>query len=91
MPVKVRVGAVLQRRLGGSKNVDAQGKTIREVLDDLDRRFPGFKGHIIAEGGQLHRFVSVFLNDEDILFLGELDTPVKDGDSITILPSVAGG
>ncbi len=91
MSVTVRVGAVLQRRLGGSKNVEAQGSTVGQVFDDLDHRFPGFKNYIVTDSGTLHRFVSVFLNDEDVLFLRELETPVKDGDSITILPSVAGG
>lgn len=62
-----------------------------ELLEDLDARYPGFKAQISGEDGQLHRFVNVYLNDEDIRYLQALDTPVKDGDVISILPALAGG
>jgi molybdopterin synthase sulfur carrier subunit len=89
MAVEVRVTAVLQR-LVGQKSVQAEGATIGELLADLDRRYPGFKNQIMQDG-QLHRFVNIYLNDEDIRYLDQLDTPLKDGDVVAILPALAGG
>ena len=66
------------------------GGTVGELLTDLDARYPGFKQQIMQDGS-LHRFVNIYLNDEDIRYLNQLDTRVKDGDSISILPALAGG
>lgn len=73
-----------------SKRVQAQGTTVREVVDDLERRYPGIRSRLM-DVQQLHRFVNLYLNDEDIRFLDNLDTVVADRDELTILPAVAGG
>lgn len=90
-PIEVRVTAVLQKLVGGEKRVEAHGSTVAELLDDIDARHPGFKGQMYGEDGKLHRFVNVYLNDEDIRYSGGADTPVKAGDVIDILPALAGG
>ena len=81
----------LARYTGGEKTVEAKGDTLSAVIDDLDANFDGLKGRLITDEGALHRFVNVYVNDEDVRFTGSLETPVKDGDSVTILPAVAGG
>lgn len=90
MPVEVRVTATLQRLVGGVRGVTAEGSNIAELLEHLNDHYPGFKEQV-AEDGHLRRFVNVFLNDEDIRFMGELATPVKEGDVISILPAMSGG
>jgi len=90
-PIEVRVTAVLQKLVGGEKRVQAIGSTVAELLDDIDSRHPGFKGQMYGEDGKLHRFVNVYLNDEDIRYTGGADTAVKPGDVIDILPALAGG
>ena len=90
MAVDVRVTATLQN-LVGAKSVQGEGATVGELLDDLDSRYPGFKDQISGDDGQLHRFVNIYLNDEDIRYLQSLETPVKEGDVVSILPALAGG
>lgn len=90
MAVDVRVTSTL-RNLTGAKSVKADGATVAELLNDLDRRYPGFRAQISGNDGQLHRFVNIYLNDEDIRYLKALDTPLKDGDVVSILPALAGG
>lgn len=89
--VTVRVTAVLQKLTSGQKAVEATGANIGQILDDLEARHPGFKEQMIGEDGKLHRFVNVYLNDEDIRYTGGVDTEVKNGDTIDILPALAGG
>jgi len=89
MAVDVKVTSVLQK-VTGAKVVQGQGGTVGELLADLDGRYPGFKKQIM-QNGSLHRFVNIYLNDEDIRYLDQLDTRVKDGDTISILPALAGG
>lgn len=91
MPIEVRVGSVLRKKLNNARSVPAQGDNVRQVMEDLERRFPGFKSQIIAENGELQQFINIFVNDEDIRFLDGLDTKVEAGSVITILPAVAGG
>jgi molybdopterin synthase sulfur carrier subunit len=91
MSVEVRVTSVLQPITGGAKSVQAEGKTVGEILTDLDRAYPGFLGRVMQEDGKLHRFVNIYLNDEDIRYLGQLDTSVQTGDVVSILPALAGG
>lgn len=91
MSVEVRVTAVLQQVVGGAKTVQGQGKTVGELLDYLDEHYPGFKTQVMAEDGQLHRFVNIYKNDEDIRYLGQLNTAIGQGDVISILPALAGG
>ncbi len=90
MTVEVRVAANLQKMIGGQRSNQGECANVGELLDNLDSRYPGFKGQIVTDG-QLHRFVNIYLNDEDVRFLGQLETPVKEGDTISILPALAGG
>lgn len=90
MAVEVRVTAVLQKMTGGAKSVQTDGSTVSSVLDNLERDYPGFKSSVMQDG-KLHRFVNIYLNDEDIRYLGQLDTPVQSGDVVSILPALAGG
>ena len=90
MSVEVRVTSVLQRVIG-AKTVQAEGATIAEVLKGVNERFPGFREQITMEDGSLHRFVNIYINDEDIRFMQQLDTPVESGDVVSILPALAGG
>ncbi|ADG87661.1 molybdopterin synthase sulfur carrier subunit [Thermobispora bispora] len=90
MAIEVRIPTILRSYTGGAKAVTAEGSTLKEVIGDLDARHPGLKDRLVDESG-LRRFVNVYLNDEDVRFLGGLDTPVSDGDTVTVLPAVAGG
>ena len=90
MSIEVKVTSVLQRVIG-AKTVQSEGRTVSELLDDMNARYPGFKEQITMEDGSLHRFVNIYINDEDIRFLQSLDTPVKEGDILSILPALAGG
>jgi MoaD family protein len=90
MAVEVRVTATLQKLVGGRRSVEGEGRTVREVIEDLDGKHPGIKDMVMSNG-QIHRFVNIYLNDEDIRFLEQLDTPLKEGDVLSILPALAGG
>ena len=91
MAVEVRVTAVLQRLTGGKKTVPGEGNNVEELLRNLDDNFPGFMTQVKGADGNLHRFVNIYLNDEDIRYLDKLDTPLKSGDVVSILPALAGG
>ncbi len=91
MSVTVRLPTVMRAHAGGQSEVRAEGGTIGEVVEDLIRQFPNMATHLRAPDGGLHRFVNVYVNDEDIRYLDSLDTKVDDGDEISILPAVAGG
>jgi MoaD family protein len=82
--------SVLQRVVG-SKSVQAEGGTIAEVLEEINAKYPGFREQITMDDGSLHRFVNIYINDEDIRFLQSLQTPVSAGDVVSILPALAGG
>ena len=86
----VRIPPTLRNEVGGARQVEASGSTVREVLDDLVERHPALGDQILADGG-IAPFVNVYVGGEDIRFLDGLDTPVSDGDELTILPAVAGG
>ena len=90
MSVQVNVTATL-RTLVGAKSVQVEGGTVSELLENLDARFPGFKKQISDGAGGLHRFVNIYLNDEDIRYLNALDTQLNEGDVVSILPALAGG
>ena len=90
MAIEVRIPTILRSYTGGEKAVEASGSTLSELIDDLESSHPGIKERLI-EGEDLRRFVNLYVNDEDVRFTGALDTQVKDGDSVTILPAVAGG
>ena len=87
---EVRIPTILRPYTGGEKNVTGEGADLRALIANLDSRYPGISERLVDEQG-LRRFVNVYLNDEDVRFLGGLDTVVADGDSVTILPAVAGG
>ena len=88
--IDIRIPTILRPYTGGEKSVQASGSTLAELVADLDRRFPGL-GERLLEDGKLRRFINVYLNDEDVRFIGSLDAPISSGDSLTILPAVAGG
>jgi molybdopterin converting factor small subunit len=89
--VNVRVTAVLQKLTGGNKTVEARGGTVSDVFEDIEARYPGFRAQMYGDDGKLHRFVNVYLNDEDIRYTGGPGTAVKTGDTLDILPALAGG
>ena len=91
MAVEVRIPTILRKHTGGARSVESAGTTVREIIDRLDQTHPGLKGAILAEGGEIHRFINIYLNDEDVRFSGSLETPVSEGDVVSILPAVAGG
>jgi MoaD family protein len=87
----VRIPPVLRQATGGEREIQVAGTTVSEVLDALYDKHPGVRTQLQTPEGELHRFVNIYLNDEDVRFLGGLETPVADGDTVTILPAVAGG
>ena len=91
MAIEVRIPTILRTYTDGSKAVEGKGDTLSDLLDDLDSRHPGLRARLVTEDGALHRFVNVYVNDEDVRFLGGLETSLSDGDSVTVLPAVAGG
>jgi molybdopterin synthase sulfur carrier subunit len=90
MAIEVRIPTILRSYTGGAKAVEGSGSTLDELLDNLDAAHGGLRERLV-DGEKLRRFVNVYLNDEDVRFLGGLETPVKDGDTVTVLPAVAGG
>lgn len=90
MSVDVRIPTILRTYTGGEKIVAAEGASLQDVVANLDANYPGIGERLLDESG-LRRFVNVYLNDEDVRFLDGLDTEIADGDSVTILPAVAGG
>ncbi|GAA4635034.1 MoaD/ThiS family protein [Actinoallomurus vinaceus] len=90
MAIEVRIPTILRNYTDGAKAVEGGGATLDELFADLESRHPGLRGRLVDEKG-LRRFVNVYLNDEDVRFLGGLETKVSDGDTVTVLPAVAGG
>jgi molybdopterin synthase sulfur carrier subunit len=90
MAIEVRIPTIMRTYTGGEKSVEGAGTTLAELLSDLDSRHSGLRARLVDDSG-LRRFVNVYLNDEDVRFLGGLATPVTDGDTVTVLPAVAGG
>jgi molybdopterin synthase sulfur carrier subunit len=90
MPVEVRIPTILRPLTGGVKTVSAEGATLADVIANLDANYSGLGERVLDDSG-LRRFINVYVNDEDVRFLSGLDTTITDGDSITILPAVAGG
>ena len=91
MAVEVRLPTLLRPHADGAASVPADGATVGDVFNDLVGRFPGLAGQLVDDDGSQHRFVNVYRNDDDIRYLEQLETPVSDGDEISILPAVAGG
>jgi len=90
MAVKVRIPTPLQRLTQGKEEVEGVPGTVIDLIQDLDKRFPGI-GERISEGGKIRRFVNIYVNEEDIRFLKAEGTSVKDGDEVSIVPAIAGG
>jgi MoaD family protein len=91
MPVKVKIPTMMREQSAGEPVVEGGGRTVREVLSDIEARYPGLTRRIVTEDGTLHRFVNLYVNDEDVRYLGSLETAVGEGDTISVLPAVAGG
>lgn len=91
MAVKVRIPTPLQKLTGQKAEVEAAAGDIMQIVNELDSKYPGFKERICDESGKIRRFVNVYLNEEDIRFLNQEKTTVKDGDDISIVPAIAGG
>ncbi len=91
MPVKVNLPTVLRPHAGGERTVSVEGATVGEVLAALVAQYPGMSGQVIDDSGALHKFVNVYLDDDDVRYLSGIDTPVGAGNELSILPAVAGG
>ena len=90
MAIEVRIPTILRTYTDGAKAVTAHGETLAGVIDHLDENHPGI-GDRLLDGEDLRRFVNVYINDEDVRFIGGLEAPVSDGDQVVVLPAVAGG
>ncbi len=90
MAIEVRIPTILRTYTGGEKAVTAVGATLAELIDDLEANHPGLKDRLIEES-ELRRFVNVYINDEDVRFIGSLQATLSDGDQVVVLPAVAGG
>ncbi|MGF1655875.1 MAG: ubiquitin-like small modifier protein 1 [Verrucomicrobiales bacterium] len=91
MPINVRIPTPLRKLTKELEVVEAEGQTVGVIIDNLEAKHPGLKERLCDEEGNVRRFVNIFLNDEDIRFLNEKETPVKEGDEISIVPAIAGG
>ncbi len=91
MPLLVRIPTPLRTLTKGAAEVQAAGGTVQDLVDDLERQFPGLKERLLDETGELRRFVNIYVNQEDIRFLQSKKTALKDGDEVSIVPAIAGG
>ena len=91
MAVRVRVPTPLRKYTQGADEVNAQGSNVKSLVDDLEKNYPGIKERVCDETGKVRRFVNVYVNGDDIRFLQNLDTALKEGDNISIVPAIAGG
>jgi molybdopterin converting factor small subunit len=87
----VRIPTPLRRLAGDRRVVEARGATVAELVDDLDRQFPGLKARLLDGDGRIHSFVNIFVNDQDVRLLQGLQTPVDDDADVSIIPAMAGG
>ena len=91
MQVTVRVPAPLQKLTQNQGEVKVSGANIRELIEDLEKKFPGIKERIYDQTGKIRRFINIYVNEEDVRFLQKEETPLKDGDEVSIIPAIAGG
>jgi molybdopterin synthase sulfur carrier subunit len=91
MSIQIRVPTPLRKFTAGAEAVTAEGTTVGALVDDIERRHPGIKEKICDDAGKVRRFVNIYINGDDIRFLSNLDSPVKDGDEVSIVPAIAGG
>ena len=90
MAIEVRIPTILRTYTDGAKSVEATGATLSGLIDDLEGNHPGIKERLL-DGAELRRFVNIYVNDEDVRFIGGLEAPLSDGDQVVVLPAVAGG
>ena len=91
MSVSVRVPTILRTYTGGASEVTAEGETLADVIEDLERSYPGIRARVVDDAGKLRRFVNVYVGDEDVRFAEGLATKTPDGTSVSVIPAVAGG
>jgi molybdopterin synthase sulfur carrier subunit len=91
MPVLVRIPTPLRRVTNGAGEAHAKGSDVAELIEDLERQFPGLRERLVEESGELRRFINIYVNEEDIRFLAGKGTALKDGDEVSIVPAIAGG
>lgn len=91
MAVTVRVPTPLQKLTNGKSEISANGSSVKEVLNDVEKNFPGVKERLYSEDGELRRFINIYINEEDIRFMDSDNSAVKDGDTLSIIPAIAGG
>lgn len=91
MAIKVRIPAPLQKLTQEKADVEARGESIRELIEDLEKNFPGIKSRICDDTGRIRKFINFYVNEEDIRFLQQEATALKDGDEVSIIPAIAGG
>ncbi len=91
MSIKVRIPTPLQKLTGQKGEVQVGAASVKEVIEQLEKNYPGIKDRICDESGKIRRFVNVYLNEEDIRFLSQEETKLKDGDEVSIVPAIAGG
>jgi MoaD family protein len=89
--VEVRIPTVFRKFTGGASSVELEPGTVADLIDQLEQRYPGMSEQLLTQEGDLHRFINVYVNDEDARYLDKLETKVTDGDTVSLLPSVAGG
>lgn len=91
MAIEIRIPTVLRPFVGGQSVVKAEGETVGDLMKNLTSEYPGLLGQVIKDDGSMHKFVNIYLNDDDVRYLGKLETKVTLGDVLSILPAVAGG
>ena len=91
MASKVRIPTPLRKLTDNQESIEVESNTIGGAIDELEGKFPGIKERLVDEEGEIRRFVNVYVNEEDIRFLENQDTPLKDGDDVSIIPAIAGG
>lgn len=91
MAVTVRVPTPLQKFTQNKPEIKAEGANIKELIEDLEKNFPGIKARICDDTGTVRRFINIYVNEEDVRFLQRDETPLKDGDEVSIVPAIAGG
>lgn len=91
MAIKIRIPTPLRKLTNGADEVMAEGRNITEIIEDLEKNYPGLKERICETDGKLRRFVNIYLNDEDIRFKKNMETELKDSDELSIIPAIAGG
>jgi sulfur-carrier protein len=91
MAIEVRIPTILREHTAGESKVTGSGGTVRDLIDDVETRHPGLRERLVDDDGGLHRFINLYVNDEDVRYLDGINTPLSDGDTVAILPAVAGG